>query len=129
MQVTITFDPSDEADRIQAALQFKASMNAFAPQQEQEPKAAKASKPADKPAPTPPATTESTEAADAPPPNLDIETVRAAIKEVQALDGKDAAIAILHKYGAKAMSELKPENYAAAYADAKANPKVKAARG
>jgi len=60
-------------------------------------------------------------------PPIDRETVRAALKAVQALDGKDAAVALLKKYGANSMSELKDEHFANALADAKANPKVKAA--
>lgn len=138
MQVTITFDAANPADVLDAKKTLEAF--AFAQQSGNAPAAStKATttkeKPADKPkAETPAPVVETPKAAEPDPLDdapkavvVDRETVRASLKKVQTLDGKDAAVAILKKYGANSMSELKEESFAGAYADAEANPKVKAA--
>lgn len=134
MQVTITFDPANPGevqDAIKTVQAFSfAQQTGNAPAASTKATTAKKDKPADPPAEAPKApVVETPDPLDDAPKavTIDRETVRASLKKVQTLDGKDAAVAILKKYGANSMSELKDEHFAGAYADAEANPKVKAA--
>lgn len=130
MQVTITFDPANPGevqDAIKTVQAFSfAQQTGNAPAASTKATTAKKDKPAD---PPPAPVVETPDPLDDAPKAVavDRETVRASLKKVQTLDGKDAAVAILKKYGANSMSELKDEHFAGAYADAEANPKVKAA--
>jgi hypothetical protein len=132
MQVTITFDPANQVEvqdaikTVQAFAFAQQSGNAPAASEKaaKPPKETKAAASPPPPPPAPPPAPEPDPLEDA--VTIDREMVRASLKKVQTLDGKDAAVAILKKYGANSMSELKEENFAGAYADAEANPKVKA---
>ena len=136
MQVTITFDPTSvvESNDARVLLNKIIGEAQAAPAASTTKASASKDKPADKPkADAPPPVVETPKAAEVDPLDdkpavvIDRETVRASLKKVQTLDGKDAAVTLLKKYGAASMSELKDEHFAAIYADAEANPKVKAA--
>lgn len=80
-------------------------------------KAEKAETPKDEPAVTPEPKADAAPAADD-VPEVTYQDAAAAITQLSKVKGRDAAVALLKKYGASKLPEVKPEDFAAIVADA-----------
>ncbi|KFH18408.1 hypothetical protein IB60_16995 [Brucella abortus LMN1] len=107
MQVSITFDPSDEKDVAAASAAIASLTGASAPAAPAKTDAKKADAKKEEKAKEP----EKPKEEEKPASKHSREDVRAKLKEYAALEGKDAAIKILKDNGAASITELEEDKF------------------